>query len=122
IFAELGCTGSLEISAFHGLSGGKTCRAARILSASGVLNRTGLVTSGIFGRSAPAAASAVVSRRGQNHVMSASSPREKRLKLLVRGILRGGLPHMPKARPAGLSGFVLLGRKPGVVAAGGAPA
>src|SRR5207249_2637569 len=58
------------------------------------LNRTGLVTSGIFGRSAPAAASAVVSRRGQNHVMSASSPREKRLKLLVRGIL----PHAAACR------------------------
>src|SRR5947208_13138166 len=57
ILADAGWTGSFETSSFHGLSGGKTCKAARILSASGVLNMTGLVISGIFGRSAPTAAS-----------------------------------------------------------------
>ncbi len=74
ILAELGCKGSEEMSSFHGLSRGKTCSAARILSASGVLNRTGLVTSGIFGRSAPAATSTVSIRRGKNHFIALSSP------------------------------------------------
>src|SRR5439155_24044071 len=53
ILADSGWTGSLEMSSFQGLSGGKTCEAARILSASGVLNITGLVISGILGRSPP---------------------------------------------------------------------
>src|SRR6476646_8851047 len=70
IFAELGCTGRLEMSSFHGLSGGKTCKAARIASASGVLNRTGWVSAGIGGRSAGAAASAADSRAAENQRMA----------------------------------------------------
>ena len=50
MFREFGCTGHLETSWFHGLSGGKTCRAARILSASGVSNVTGLEIGGMGGR------------------------------------------------------------------------
>src|SRR5438105_2991776 len=50
IFPEFGWTGSFEMSSFHGLSGGKTWRAARILSASGVSNTTGFLISGISGR------------------------------------------------------------------------
>src|SRR4051812_5323386 len=69
IFAEIGCTGSFEMSSFQGLSGGKTCKAARIASASGVLNWTGRVICGIFGRSAPTAASAMISDRGHIHFM-----------------------------------------------------
>ena len=57
------------MSSFQGLSGGKTCRAARILSASGVLNITGLVISGIFGRSAAGAVSAAASRREEKQFM-----------------------------------------------------
>ena len=45
-------SGRCETSSFHGLSRGKTSKAARISSASGVLNMTGLATVGIFGRSA----------------------------------------------------------------------
>ena len=56
IFAESGWTGRPEMSRFHQLSGGKTCRAARIVSASGVSNITGFVIFGIGGR-APSAAS-----------------------------------------------------------------
>src|SRR5438067_3457856 len=51
IFFELGRTGSLLTSSFQGLSGGKTCMAARTLSASGVLKRTGALISGSRGRS-----------------------------------------------------------------------
>ena len=39
--AESGCTGSSEMSWFHGLSGGKTCSAARIASASGRVEEDG---------------------------------------------------------------------------------
>src|SRR5262245_1315479 len=70
IFFELGCAGSFEMSSFHGLSGGKTCKAATILSAWGVLNMTGRVISGIFGRSALAAVSAANSRRGESHFIA----------------------------------------------------
>src|SRR6516162_214258 len=49
IFFESRCTGNFEMSSLKALSGGNTWRAARILSASGVLNITGLVMSGIFG-------------------------------------------------------------------------
>src|SRR5262245_62052156 len=48
-FLELGCSGNLETSSFQGLSGGKTWRAARILSASGVLNITGCLIAGMGG-------------------------------------------------------------------------
>src|SRR5947209_4170335 len=51
IRAESGWTGRREMSSFQGLSAGKTWRAARILSASGVLNITGFVMAGIFGKS-----------------------------------------------------------------------
>src|SRR5579885_3362623 len=47
--AEFACTGLPEMSWFHGLSGGKTWRAARIRSAPGVPNSTGLVIGGIGG-------------------------------------------------------------------------
>src|SRR5712692_1713681 len=52
-FFELACSGSFEMSSFHGLSGGNTCKAARILSASGVWNSTGFVTAGILGSGRP---------------------------------------------------------------------
>ena len=48
---EFGCTGHFLMSWFHGLSCGKTCNAAIILSACGVSKGTGLVISGIVGRS-----------------------------------------------------------------------
>src|SRR5438034_10990113 len=78
ILADSGWTGSLEMSSFQGLSGGKTCKAARILSASGVLNITGLVISGIFGLSPPPSlvaswqyhpARTAVTTSGENHFM-----------------------------------------------------
>ena len=50
MFFEFGWSGQSETTGFHGLSGGKTSRAARIASASGVLNITGFVIAGIFGR------------------------------------------------------------------------
>src|SRR5215472_13245315 len=53
MFFELGCSGHFEMSVFHGLSAGNTCKAARISSAFGVLNITGLSIFGIFGRGRP---------------------------------------------------------------------
>src|SRR5437588_7908305 len=50
ILDELACTGHEEMSWFQGLSGGKTCSAARMASASDVSNETGRVTAGILGR------------------------------------------------------------------------
>jgi hypothetical protein len=64
IFFELGRSGRFETSSFQGLSAGNTCKAARTLSASGVLNWIGRVISGIFGRPADGAASAAHSSRG----------------------------------------------------------
>src|SRR5690242_3840536 len=52
---EFGWRGRFEISMFQGLSGGKTWRAVRIRSASGVLNINGRVIGGIGGRLRPAA-------------------------------------------------------------------
>src|SRR5258706_11916536 len=46
---ESASTGSAEMSWFHGLSGGKTCSADRMASASGVSNITGFVIFGIGG-------------------------------------------------------------------------
>ena len=46
MLAELGCTGHRETSWFQGLSGGNICKAARILSATGVSNITGAVIGG----------------------------------------------------------------------------
>src|SRR5262249_18856979 len=46
-------TGRFEMSSFHELFGGKICVAARILSASGVLNITGAVIFGIGGNDRP---------------------------------------------------------------------
>src|SRR5437868_4399054 len=70
ILADSGWTGSLEMSSFQGLSGGKTCKAARILSASGVLNITGLVICGICGWSPPAGTSAAHNTTGVNQFMA----------------------------------------------------
>jgi hypothetical protein len=53
MFFEFGCTGRWEISSFQALSAGNTCIAARILSASGVLNITGSLISGIAGSGRP---------------------------------------------------------------------
>src|SRR6476660_9020561 len=53
MFFELGCTGRLEMSSFQALSAGKTCMAARILSASGVLNITGSLMAGNGGNGRP---------------------------------------------------------------------
>src|SRR5262249_25333799 len=50
ILSELGSTGRPETSSFQGLSGGNTCSAARIASASGVSNITGALISGKGGR------------------------------------------------------------------------
>src|SRR5262245_24901702 len=50
---EFGCSGLFEMSSFQALSTGKTCMAARILSASGVLNITGLLIGGSVGNSRP---------------------------------------------------------------------
>src|SRR4051812_45571084 len=44
---DLACTGQSVITAFHGLSGGKTSSAEQIASASGVSNMTGLLIGGI---------------------------------------------------------------------------
>ena len=48
MFFELGCTGQSDTTWFQGLSGGKTSKAERIASASGVSNITGLAIGGIF--------------------------------------------------------------------------
>ena len=48
--SESAWTGIFETSWFHGLSGGKTCIASRMRSASGVPNITGAVIFGIGGR------------------------------------------------------------------------
>ena len=50
IFFEFGLSGQAETLAFQGLSAGKTWRASRIRSASGVLNMTGCSISGMAGR------------------------------------------------------------------------
>ena len=52
--SELVSVGRREMSSFHALSAGKTCIAARIASASGVLNSTALVTLGAGPRRRPA--------------------------------------------------------------------
>src|SRR5262249_3638409 len=52
-FFELGCTGRPEMSSFQALSAGNTCMAARILSASGVLNITGSLIGGSAGSGRP---------------------------------------------------------------------
>src|SRR5262245_16240914 len=48
IASESLCSGHFETSVFQGLSGGKTCIAASMASASGVSNITGLVIGGSF--------------------------------------------------------------------------
>ena len=53
--SESAWTGIFETSWFHGLSGGKTCIASRMRSASGVPNITGAVIFGIGGRTRGAA-------------------------------------------------------------------
>ena len=53
--SESAWTGIFETSWFHGLSGGKTCIASRMRSASGVPNITGAVIFGIGGRTPGAA-------------------------------------------------------------------
>src|SRR5438874_1544731 len=70
IVAEAGCTGRLAMSSFHGLSGGKTCKAARTLSASEVLNSTGWVIAGVVGWAAPAVARAAASRAAEIRFMA----------------------------------------------------
>src|SRR5262245_9628679 len=69
ILAESGCSGRREMSSFQGLSGGKICIAARILSASGVLNITGFVIGGSFDRSPPSTVIATRRTRGENQCM-----------------------------------------------------
>src|SRR5690242_10722391 len=64
ICRELGRRGRREMSSFQGLSGGKTWRAARMRSASGVLNITGPRIAGIGGRSRPLAGGAPRSTPG----------------------------------------------------------
>src|SRR5689334_24994445 len=63
--SELARTGSLEMSWFHGLSGGKTWYELRMASASGVPKSTGCVIFGMGGRrrAAPGEAAATASRR-----------------------------------------------------------
>src|SRR6267378_3255982 len=53
MFFEFGCTGRLVMSSFQALSAGNTCMAARILSASGVLNITGSLIGGSAGSGRP---------------------------------------------------------------------
>jgi len=53
MFFEFGCTGRWEISSFQALLAGKTCMAIRILSASGVLNKTGSLIEGRGGSGRP---------------------------------------------------------------------
>ena len=48
IASEFFSTGRFEISVFHGLSTGKICIAETTASASGVLNKIGCVTGGLF--------------------------------------------------------------------------
>src|SRR2546430_9969122 len=52
--SELARNGRREMSSFHALSTGNTCIAARIASASGVLKRTALVSTGAAPRIRPA--------------------------------------------------------------------
>ena len=78
---------------------GNTCSAARILSASGVLNRTGRVTSGILGRSAPAATSAVDIRTKRNHFIAPSSPDCEGMRATVRVIIFAAVAGWNRAGP-----------------------
>ena len=57
IARDPGWTGQADTSAFHGLSAGNTCNAAKTASARGSSNGIGSVTGGIAGRAGPAATS-----------------------------------------------------------------
>src|SRR5437764_1192004 len=89
ILADSGWTGSLEMSSFQGLSGGKTCKAARILSASGVLNMTGLVISGICGLSPPVDSLVAAASSAQCHPNRAAVTTSGEIHFMEHGLSGG---------------------------------
>src|SRR3989442_5710846 len=83
IVSELASTGRRETSSFHALSTGKICIAATMASASVVLNRTELVTTGAGPRRRPAwlTLSAFADRTALHH---------NRTKMTFRRLMRLG--------------------------------
>src|SRR5579871_5912519 len=89
MFFELGCKGHLEMSVFQGLSAGNTCKASRIRSAWGVLNRIGLVISGIFASARPleCLAAGASSLLGMADDIPRPTPNERRLRRSIGRII-----------------------------------